>query len=91
MADRPYHRVLVKVSGEALAGPAGPVDAQAVGRLIDELLPVHQAGVQIGLVLGAVYEYTESLAVPALAHGLWNSGIFLVNYYVATTAATMPG
>ena len=45
----------------------------------------------LGLVLGAVYEYTESLAVPALAHGLWNSGIFLVNYYVATTAATLPG
>ncbi len=45
----------------------------------------------LGLVLGAVYEYTESIAVPALAHGLWNSGIFLVNYYVATTAATMPG
>jgi len=45
----------------------------------------------LGLVLGAVYEYTESITVPALAHGLWNSGIFLVNYYVATTAATMPG
>lgn len=45
----------------------------------------------LGLVLGAVYEYTESIAVPALAHGSWNAGLFLVNYYVATTAATMPG
>ena len=45
----------------------------------------------LGLVLGAVYEYTESLVVPALAHGCWNAGLFVVNYYVATTAATMPG
>jgi membrane protease YdiL (CAAX protease family) len=45
----------------------------------------------LGLVLGAVYEYTESIAVPALAHGLWNAGLFVVNYYVATTALTMPG
>lgn len=45
----------------------------------------------LGLVLGAVYEYTESIAVPALAHGLWNAGLFVVNYYIATTAATMPG
>jgi len=44
----------------------------------------------LGLVLGAVYEYTESLVVPALAHGCWNAGLFVVNYYVATTAATMP-
>jgi len=45
----------------------------------------------LGLVLGAVYEYTESIAVPALAHGGWNAGLFLVNYYVATTSATLPG
>jgi membrane protease YdiL (CAAX protease family) len=45
----------------------------------------------LGLVLGAVYEYTESIVVPALAHGSWNAGLFLVNYYIATTSATMPG
>jgi len=45
----------------------------------------------LGLVLGAVYEYTESIAVPALAHGLWNGGLFVVNYYVATTGASLPG
>ena len=44
----------------------------------------------LGLVLGAVYEYTESILVPALAHGLWNAGLFVLNYYVATTAMEMP-
>ncbi|MDS0282235.1 CPBP family intramembrane glutamic endopeptidase [Haloarcula onubensis] len=45
----------------------------------------------LGLVLGAVYEYTENIAVPALAHGLWNAGLFVLNYYIATTSVTMPG
>jgi membrane protease YdiL (CAAX protease family) len=45
----------------------------------------------LGVVLGTVYEYTESIVVPALAHGLWNAGLFVVNYYVATTGLTMPG
>ncbi|MDS0259806.1 CPBP family intramembrane metalloprotease [Haloarcula sp. S1CR25-12] len=44
----------------------------------------------LGVVLGAVYEYTETIVVPALAHGLWNAGLFVVNYYVATTGATLP-
>ncbi|MFC6757155.1 MULTISPECIES: CPBP family intramembrane glutamic endopeptidase [Haloarcula] len=45
----------------------------------------------LGLVLGAVYEYTESILVPALAHGGWNAGLFVLNYYIATTSLTMPG
>ena len=45
----------------------------------------------LGLVLGTVYEYTESILVPALAHGSWNAGLFVLNYYVATTSATLPG
>ncbi len=45
----------------------------------------------LGLVLGAVYEYTESILVPALAHGSWNAGLFVLNYYIATTSLTMPG
>ncbi|MBV0925258.1 CPBP family intramembrane metalloprotease [Halomicroarcula limicola] len=44
----------------------------------------------LGLVLGAVYEYTESITVPALAHGLWNAGLFALNYYMATTGASLP-
>jgi len=44
----------------------------------------------LGLVLGTVYEYSESIAVPAVAHGLWNSAIFVVNYYAVTTGVTLP-
>jgi len=45
----------------------------------------------LGLVLGAVYEYTENIVVPALAHGSWNAGLFVLNYYAATTSLTLPG
>jgi len=44
----------------------------------------------LGLVLGAVYEYTESLVVPALAHGSWNASLFVLNYYAVTTGMEMP-
>lgn len=44
----------------------------------------------LGLVLGAVYEYTESLLVPALAHGTWNASLFVLNYYAVTTGTELP-
>jgi|AntRauTorcE11898_2_1112593.scaffolds.fasta_scaffold08631_2 membrane protease YdiL (CAAX protease family) len=31
----------------------------------------------LGLVLGTVYELSDNIAVPALAHGVWNSYLFL--------------
>jgi membrane protease YdiL (CAAX protease family) len=34
----------------------------------------------LGLVLGAIYERTESIAVPVAIHGLWNAGQFLLVY-----------
>ncbi|MHB9287849.1 lysostaphin resistance A-like protein [Halobacteriales archaeon Cl-PHB] len=40
----------------------------------------------LGLVLGAVYEYTESLAVPVAIHGLYNAYQFLLVYAVETGA-----
>jgi membrane protease YdiL (CAAX protease family) len=30
----------------------------------------------MGLILGALYEHTENLVVPALVHGLWNAFLF---------------
>lgn len=36
----------------------------------------------LGLVLGAVYEYTENLVVPVAVHGCWNAGQFLLVYAV---------
>ena len=40
----------------------------------------------LGLVLGAAYERTENLLVPAGAHGLYNATLFAVQYATATGA-----
>lgn len=48
-----YRRVLLKLSGEALAGAAGfGLDAQRIRELAAEVTEVARAGVQTGLVLG---------------------------------------
>ncbi|GAA1631937.1 UMP kinase [Nonomuraea sp. NPDC048882] len=50
---RRYSRVVVKLSGEALAGPAGTgVDPASLAQLADEILAVHRLGVQIAVVIG---------------------------------------
>ena len=53
MTDLSYRRVLLKLSGEALAGdqPFG-IDLAVVDRLTDEIKAVHAMGVGLGLVLG---------------------------------------
>jgi uridylate kinase len=46
-------RVLVKLSGEVLAGDLGNgIDAAALGRVADELREGHESGVEIGVVIG---------------------------------------
>jgi len=46
-------RVLVKLSGEILAGEAGAgIDSNALGRVADELREGHDQGVEIGIVIG---------------------------------------
>jgi len=46
-------RVLVKLSGEILAGAAGSgIDASALGRVADEIREGHDSGVEIGIVIG---------------------------------------
>jgi uridylate kinase len=48
-----YRRVLVKLSGEALAGSAGSgVDPVSLAHFADEVLSVHALGVQIAVVVG---------------------------------------
>ncbi len=48
-----FHRVLLKVSGEALMGnePFG-ISMPVINSLADELVEVHRSGVQMGLVIG---------------------------------------
>ncbi len=48
-----YRRVLLKLSGEALAGTAGQgIDYAIVGRIARDIQEVHDAGVQVCLVIG---------------------------------------
>ena len=53
MADLKYHRALVKVSGESLAGDQGfGIEPEVVDRLVLEVEKVYEAGVRLGLVVG---------------------------------------
>jgi uridylate kinase len=51
--DVKYPRVLLKLSGEALAGGQGfGIDPPVVERLTEEVLTIHRMGVELGLVIG---------------------------------------
>lgn len=53
MPELLYKRVLVKLSGEALAGEAGfGIDFSVIDRLTEEIREVHRLGASLGLVLG---------------------------------------
>ena len=48
-----YRRVVVKLSGEALAGDAGTgADPASLARVANEVLSVHSLGVQVAVVVG---------------------------------------
>lgn len=51
--DLKYQRVLLKLSGEALAGDQGfGIEPSVVDRLTDEVRAVHEMGVSLGVVIG---------------------------------------
>src|ERR1700730_3837960 len=53
MSQLRYRRVVVKLSGEALAGAAGRgADPAALAHVAQEILSVHDLGVQIAVVVG---------------------------------------
>src|SRR3954453_4254086 len=55
MAKRsePYKRILLKLSGEALAGQAGyGIDTDVLKIIASEIKEIHEKGVQIGIVIG---------------------------------------
>lgn len=53
MTDLPYRRVLLKLSGEALAGERGfGIDYGVVDRLAGEIRDVLELGIDLGLVVG---------------------------------------
>ena len=48
-----YKRIVLKLSGEALAGPRGfGLDAAKVAEITEELADVHALGVEVGVVVG---------------------------------------
>jgi len=48
-----YKRIVLKLSGEVLAGPRGfGLDADKVAEITGEIVDVHSLGVEIGVVVG---------------------------------------
>jgi len=53
MTTTPYHRVLLKFSGEALSGEKGSgIDAAVIDQLTDEIVSASELGIELGLVIG---------------------------------------
>ena len=53
MGEPTYHRVIVKVSGEALAGGGGyGIDQPTIDRLAADLVAARRSGVSLGVVVG---------------------------------------
>jgi hypothetical protein len=61
----------------------GAVHLVALGSTGSQLSYVVVAAI-LGLLLGALYEHTENLVVPAVVHGIYNSLLFLGQYAAAT-------
>lgn len=52
--NTPYKRIMLKLSGEALAGKAGyGIDTDVMKMLAGEIKYIHDKGVQVGIVIGA--------------------------------------
>ncbi len=64
LLPRPYYRrVLVKLSGEAFAGPGGfGIDGDRVRHIANEIRSVYRLGIQVCIVIGAgnIFRGTES-------------------------------
>ena len=53
MAEPTYRRVIIKLSGEALAGERGfGIDDKAVDVMVRDLVACHKLGMQLGVVVG---------------------------------------
>lgn len=53
MSKLKYKRVLLKLSGEILAGEQGfGIESQVIGKLADEIVEVSQLGVELAIVIG---------------------------------------
>ena len=54
MSNIKYKRVIIKISGEALAGDKGMgFDMEVVDKVVKQIIDVHKLVVQFGIVVGA--------------------------------------
>jgi len=54
MSEMKYHRILLKLSGEALAGPSGfGIDVSEAEAIASRIKEVHEMGVEVAVVIGA--------------------------------------
>ena len=54
MSSARYKRVIIKLSGEALAGKKGSgIDEVVLGEVVDQIKAVSELGVEIGIIVGA--------------------------------------
>ena len=52
MSEAKYKRVLLKLSGEALAGQGKTgVDVETVGKICDKIKEITEMGVEVGIVV----------------------------------------
>ena len=64
MADVKYKRVLLKLSGEALAGERGyGIDPETVNSIAAEIKDVYDLGVEIAIVVGSGNLWRGKLAL----------------------------
>ena len=61
MANTKYKRILLKLSGEALAGKDAAnkersIDPLVIGRIADEILAAHNVGVEVAVVVAVVID-----------------------------------
>ena len=68
MSDIKYHRILLKLGGEALAGPNGfGIDPTQAEILAEKVKAVHDLGVEVAIVIGAGNLWRGA---QGLAHGM---------------------
>jgi len=64
MTQAAYKRILLKISGEALAGPQGfGIDPDKAEEIASKVKAVHEMGVEIGMVIGAGNIWRGSIGV----------------------------
>lgn len=47
-----YNRILLKLSGEALAGTSNGYDAEVLARIANEVKEITEMGIQVAIVVG---------------------------------------